>query len=155
MQKRKHRPDYSKLYPGTPIDAEVAGVLVRSDRKMEYQERDIKRETWKINHDAETVKIIPSREDSLDRLLDAAHQFPQDSESVEDTAEKTVMLDKLRLCLELLAPKDRELIDALFFENDGKGVSETTYANRCGVSQQAVNRLLHRVLRKLINFLEN
>ena len=155
MQRRKHKPDYSKLYPGAIIDAEVAGALVRSDRKMEYQEHDIKRETWKIDAEAGTVKIIPSREDSLDRLLEAAHQFPQEGESVEDMAEKTVMLEKLRLSLGLLASKDRELIDALFFENDGEGVTETNYANRCGVSQQAVNRLLHRVLRKLKNFLEN
>ena len=48
MAKRdKSHPDYTKLYPGAEIAPEVAQLLKRSDRKMEYMEVDLKRGSQK------------------------------------------------------------------------------------------------------------
>jgi len=153
--KSKCRPDYAKLYPGTTISAEVLDALKKGDRKEEYLAYDLKRERWIIDREARTAKCISSREDSLDRLVEENRQFADDGESVESAAVKNVMLKKLRSCLDLLAAEERVLIDALFFENDGEGNSGSVVAQRYGVTQQAINKRLHRILRKLKNFLEN
>ena len=41
------------------------------------------------------VTVIPSREDSYERLLEAEKQFAEDAVDVEDTAIRAVLLEKL------------------------------------------------------------
>lgn len=145
-----YRPDYSKLYPDTPISDKIMAELKASNYKIEYQEYDLKRERWKIDQTTQTVKRIPSREDSYDRLLEEDRQFAQDGESVEDMAVKNIMLEKLPFCLDLLNENDRWIIDELFYGNK----TEIEVAEILGVHQSTVSRRLSRILAKLRRYME-
>ena len=72
------------------------------------------------------VQIIPSREDSLDRLVDEnAQQFSDEQESVESVVLHKLEVDRLHTALSLLTPEERALIQALFFEEKTEPVSYT------------------------------
>jgi RNA polymerase sigma factor (sigma-70 family) len=153
--KSKYRPNYFKLYPNETISDEVVSVLKISDRKMEYKEYDLKREGWKTDQAAQKVEIIPSREDSLERLLEEGKEFPSVQEATEDSAIRNLMLEKIRECLELLAPDERELIDALFFSNSGTGMSERECAELSRIPRPTIQSRKNRILEKLKKLLEN
>ncbi len=55
---------------GTTVEVsdEVYEILRKSDRRIKYVERDLKETKHIINKEKATVKEIPAREDSLDRL---------------------------------------------------------------------------------------
>jgi RNA polymerase sigma factor (sigma-70 family) len=142
------KPDYLKKYP--ELSDEIIKVLEQSDRKMEYQQYDLKTERFRVHYATQTVICIPSREDSYDRLLEEDQQFAADGESVEDTAVKTVMIEKMLECLTLLTPTERELVTALFFE----GKSERQLAKQSGVPQRTINDRKKKILGKLKNLLE-
>lgn len=61
-------PDYKKLYPDA--SEEVIAVLRSTERKMQYQEYDLKREQTIVNRNDRTGTVIPGREDSYERLLE-------------------------------------------------------------------------------------
>lgn len=90
MAKFEKRINYRKKYPG--LSDEIIGVLEKSDRKMEYQQYDLKVERYRIVYIKGTVACLPSREDSFDRLLEESKQFADDTEGVDDTVVKTVMI---------------------------------------------------------------
>lgn len=68
MAKAYRIPDYKKMYP--EAGEEVIAVLRTTERKMQYQEYDLKTEQTVINQEDQTITTIPSREDSLERLAD-------------------------------------------------------------------------------------
>ncbi len=139
----KKKPDYRKKYP--ELSDEIINVLEQSDRKMEYQQYDLKTERFQIHYIEQTVICVPSREDSYDRLLEENRQFAADDESAEDTAVKTLMIQKMLECLKLLSPEERSLITGLFFE----GKSERQLAKQTGVPQRTINDRKNKILGKL------
>jgi RNA polymerase sigma factor, sigma-70 family len=143
MASYRKKINYRDKYPD--LSDEIIEVLEKSDRKMEYQQYDIKVERCRIDIIEKTVTYFPSREDSYDRLLEEKHQFISESESVEDTAVKALLIEKMLLCFKQLAPEERELIQELFF----KGKSEQEYGKQIGISQKGVNKRKHKILRKL------
>lgn len=54
-------------------------VLEKSDRKIEYQQYDLKVEQCRIDGIKRTVTYVPSREDSYERLLEENRQFAAES----------------------------------------------------------------------------
>ena len=98
------------------------------------------------------IQIIPSREDSLDRLVDEnAQQFPDEQESVESVVLHKLEVDRLHTALSLLTPEERALIQALFFEES----SESELAAALGISQPAVYKRKMKILKKLKLLLES
>ena len=82
------------------VTDEVYAAYMKGDRKMRYFENDLKTERFVLGKEGQVVQIIPSREDSLDRLMDEnAQQFPGDEESVENTVLHKLEVDKLHTCL--------------------------------------------------------
>ena len=144
----KKKTDYRKKYPGLSDD--IINVLERSDRKMEYQQYDLKTERFQVHYIEQTVICIPSREDSYDRLLEENRQFASDDESVEDAAVKTLMIQKMLECFKLLSPEERSLITGLFFE----GKSERQLAKQTGVPQRTINDRKNKILGKLKKLME-
>lgn len=97
------------------------------------------------------VQIIPSREDSLDRLVDEnARQFSDEQESVESVVLLKLEVDRLHTALSLLTPEERALIQALFFDER----KESELAVELGISQPAVYKRKMKILKKLKIFLE-
>lgn len=148
MAKAYRIPDYKKMYPGA--SEEVITVLRTTERKMQYQEYDIKTEQTIISQEDQTVTVIPSREDSYERLLEQEVQFGEDAESVEETVLRRLQYEQLHKVLSLLSADERELIDRLYFQ--GQTVREV--AMSMGIYPNAVHKRKTRILEKLKNFFE-
>ena len=85
---------------------EVYRAYMQGDRKMRYFENDLKTERFVLGKEGQVVQIIPSREDSLDRLVDEnAQQFSDEQESVESVVLHKLEVDRLHTALSLLTPE--------------------------------------------------
>ena len=148
MAKFKKRTNYREQYPD--LSEEIIEVLQKSDRKMEYQQYDLKVERYQIDCTKRTVTYFPSREDSYERLLEENRQFAAESESVEDTAVKTVMIEKMLACLKLLSREEQELIAELFFN----GKSERQLSAESGIHPMTIHNRKALIIRKLKKLME-
>ncbi|MDR0325254.1 MAG: sigma-70 family RNA polymerase sigma factor [Oscillospiraceae bacterium] len=142
------KPDYKDLYPGISDEAET--LLKKSDRKMEYQQHDLKRERCSVDTENQKVTFLPSREDSLERLEETGAQFEDTQASIEEIVEDRLMLEKLRQCLDMLSDDERELILALYYD----GLTEREYAKTLGISKTALHARKKNVLSKLRKYME-
>lgn len=149
MAKRIRRINYREKYPEAS-DA-VIEVLEKSDRKMEYQQYDLKVEHYHIDCVSCAINLIPSREDSFERLKDSNHQFAADEISVEDAAVQAVLIEKMLSCLEMLTPQEQELINELFF----KGKSEHQISGETDIAQRTIHDRKVRIICKLKKLMEN
>ena len=76
------------------VTDEVYAAYMKGDRKMRYFEKDLKCERLIYGSNGEIKQVIPSREDSLDRLMEEnARQFAANAESVEDVVFRKLTLD--------------------------------------------------------------
>jgi RNA polymerase sigma factor (sigma-70 family) len=133
------------------VTEEVYQVYMQGDRKMRYFETDLKTERTILDKDGTVQQVIPSREDSLDRLMgDNARQFEDTRESVEDAVLRKLAEDELRRALKKLTDEEYALVSALFYE----GRTEREYAKELGISQVAVHKKKQRILKKLKEILE-
>ena len=95
------------------VTDEVYAAYMKGDRKMRYFEKDLKCERLIYGSNGEIKQVIPSREDSLDRLMEEnARQFAANAESVEDVVFRKLTLDKLHTALLQLPKEERALIYA-------------------------------------------
>lgn len=129
---------------GTAVEVsdEVYKILRKWDRRIKYVEHDLKETRYIIDQKKETVKEIPSREDSLDRLTDLGFDFENRTADFRETVSNKIMLEQ---ALEKLSDEERYLITQLFY----LGRSERDLAEELGVSQYTVNRNKHKILKKL------
>ena len=112
-----YRVDYLKIYPCLKERPDVLEVLKKSDRKMKYMEVDLKSEQRRKNAENGAESYVPSKEDSLERLVYSAKcQFADDAEGVEDAVIRKDDLCRLRAALDQLSEEERFLIHALFFD---------------------------------------
>lgn len=134
------------------VTEEVYAAYMKGDRKMRYFEKDLKTERFLLDENGQLRQIIPSREDSLDRLMeDNAEQFADQHESVEDQVFRKISLEQLYEALQRLTDAERSLIYALFFEEQ----TESQVGKILGITRQAVHKQKTRLLKKLKFFLEN
>ena len=128
------------------VSDEIYTVYFKGQRKMSYFEKDLKSERVVKDKNGDIEKIIPSREDSLDRLLsDNLRQFSDNSESVETVVQTNDEIDKLHIALKQLSANEWVIIKMLFYDE----MSERDTAKVLGISQVAVNKRKHRILKKL------
>lgn len=133
------------------VTDEVYAAYMKGDRKIRYFETDLKVERIVLNEDGAIEKIIPSREDSLDRLMDDnAAQYADESESVENIVFRRITTAALRLAIAQLTEKERDLIVSLFFNEK----TERECAVELGISQPAVHKQKNKILKKLKFFLK-
>ena len=134
------------------VSDEVYVAYIKGERKFRYFEKDLKEEKIKINVKTETVRVVPSREDSLERLTqDNNIQFEENMESVESVALMNVTYHELHKAISKLAQDEQTLIYAMYFEK----LTERQFAERTGVNRNAVHKRKTRILAKLKNILEN
>lgn len=143
MAQFKKKTNYRGKYPG--LSKEIIMVMEKSDRKMEYQQYDLKVERFQVNYTKQTVTYIPSREDSYDRLLEENRQFAVESEAVENIVVKAVMIEKMLTCLKLLTLEEQELITQLFFKNK----SEHQLSRETGIPRMTLHDRKVKILGKL------
>jgi RNA polymerase sigma factor (sigma-70 family) len=149
-KKIKHRPNYAKIYPNVEINPEISDVMEKSDMRMEYDESHRKRERVHKNENGDAI-VLPSYEDSLERLIEIGKQFSDNKLPPEQMFIENVTITELYHCLDLLDDDERALINALFFDE----LTERQYSAKSGLSKSAVNRHKQQILDKLNVFLKN
>ncbi len=130
------------------VSEELHEYLTKSDRKIRYIEKDLKRNNYIIDSENEKVTVIPSREDSLDRLMDIGNDYPNQSSDFRQSTIEKIMLEK---ALEKLNEKERYLIVQLFY----LGRTERELAAELHIAQQNVNKIKRQILCKLYEILKN
>ena len=148
MAKPYKIPDFKKLYP--EASEEVIAVLRTTERKMQYQEVDLKTERMVVNQESQMVTVIPSREDSLERLLEQNVQFIEELDSAEELAIRNIQIQQLHRALSLLPEDERLLIQRIFFEER----TERDLAREYGMSQKGINKPRKKILERLRELME-
>ena len=124
MAKPYKIPDFRKMYP--EASEEVIAVLRTSERKMQYQEYDLKR----------ARNIVDPK---------TGEQFPEENRSVEDQILKKIECEQLHKFLLELSKEEQWLIQELYFEER----TEREVASVLGLSQKAINKRRQKILEKL------
>lgn len=148
MAKPNKIPDFKKMYP--EASEEVIAVLKVTERKMQYQEYDLKNEKTVIDIKTQTVTVIPSREDSYERLLEQAVQFVDEKPGPEELALQRMEMQQLHKAISLLSEEERYLIIQIYFEER----TEREVAEELGVYHNAIHKQKNRILQKLRYFFE-
>lgn len=135
---------------GTAVEVseELHDYLTKSDRKIRYIEKDLKRNNYIIDSENEKVTVISSREDSLDRLMDIGKDYPNQSSDFRQSTIEKIMLEK---ALEKLNEKERYLIVQLFY----LGRTERELAAELHIAQQNINKTKQRILCKLYEIFQD
>ena len=110
----------------------------------------MKTERTIIDHKTQTVQVIPSREDSYERLLEQEVQFEGENQT-EESVIRNMQLEQLYKALSLLSEDEQYLIKQLFFEER----TECGLAEELKIYHNAVHKRKNRILKKLKNILEN
>ena len=142
-------PYFEKMYPDA--SKEVIHVLKTTERKMQYQEYDLKREKCIVDAKNNKVTVIPSREDSYERLLDMGVQFEERTPGVEEQLLERMELEQLHKALSFLLVEEEYLIQEIYFHER----TECDLAKELGCSQNAINKRKKLILDKLRRLMEN
>ena len=149
MAKAGRLPDFRKMYP--EASDEIISVLKETERKMQYQEYDLKAEQAVLDRKTGRVSILPGREDSLDRMMEAGLFPDRGEQDIEAEICSRLQYEKLHRAIRQLEKREQYLIIQLFF----CGRSERELAGELCVSQNAINKQRGRILQKLRKILQN
>lgn len=127
------------------VGRDLYTAYMKGQRKERYFTHDLKKERKKVDKQTGEVTVIPSREDSYERLIEAEKQFMEEAESVEDAAIRAVMLEKLNGALHMLTEKELGIIYFLFYME----ISEVQLAERMGIARTTLRSRKYRILEKL------
>lgn len=128
------------------VTNEVYIAYTKGQRKMKYFEKDLKVEHVFKDKNGNITGVIPSREDSLERLMnDNSIQFYDVSKSVECSAQVNDDVENLHIAMQELTSEELNIIKMLFYDE----MTERDTAKILGISQAAVNKRKHRILKKL------
>lgn len=149
MAKPYRLPDFKKIYP--EVSEEVIAVLKTTERKMQYQEYDLKTEQTIIDKENQIVTVIQSREDSYERLLEASVQFTDQALGTEELVIQRLEVEQLHRAISCLSDDDRYLIYQLYFEER----TERDLAKELQLSQKGINKRKNRILTLLRELMKN
>ena len=138
---------YTVVCNGTKVEV-TKEVYNAYNSEMRYEDRHRRTKTVsriKIDIDREKIIFVPSREDSLDRLMELGFEQEDTSFSTEalDTA---VMVEQ---ALEQLSFDERYIIESLFYN----GKSERDLAAEFGVTQNKMHYDKMKILSKMCKYL--
>ena len=141
--------EYYIYINGVPyaVNREIYEYITKSDRKIKYAEEDRKQERYFIDYENERISVKPSREDSLDRLIELGMDFPHNTIDLYESVTQKIMLEQ---ALSKLDDEERNLIIQLFYFDR----TEREVAAEIGVSQAYVHKLKEKILCKLYELLK-
>ncbi len=143
MEKRGKPQYYKKIYP--EASKEVLECLVRSDRKMQHMEYDIKVPQVYISRKSGEEVILPPLEVSLNVFCDMGIDFRDELIDIEQEYINKTQRECLYKALDRLSESDLYLIVQLFFRKR----TEQDMAKELHVYQNAVHKRKKRILRDL------
>ena len=129
------------------VSKEIYEYITKSDRKIKYAEEDRKQERYFIDCENERISVKPSREDSLDRLIELGMDFPDKTIDLYESVTQKIMLEQ---ALSKLDDEERNLIIQLFYFDR----TETELAQEYNQTQQNSNKAKQRILCKLYEILK-
>lgn len=127
------------------VSRELYEAYYKGQRKEKYFTHDLKEEHTRVDKKTGETIVIPSREDSYERLLEAERQFTEEAEDVEDAAVRAVMLERLNEALHTLTDDENAIIHALFYQE----MSEVELAKRLGIPRTTLRSRKDKILGKL------
>lgn len=127
------------------VGKDLYTAYMKGQRKERYFTHDLKKERKRVDRQTGEVIVIPSREDSYERLIEAEMQFIEEAESVEDAAIRAVMLEKLNGALHMLTETELGIIYCLYYVE----ISEVQLAERMGIARTTLRSRKYRILEKL------
>ena len=99
-----------------PVSEELHQVYYHFARKERYFSEDLKREKLLYDTEQQIAVLLPSREDSYERLLEQDRQFSDPNAATpEDDAVKADLLDRLARALHTISDDERNIIRELFY----------------------------------------
>ena len=116
-------------------------------RRERYLEQDVKAGRIDVDMEKEKVTFVPSKEDSIQRLMDVGQDFADD-EVLEDVVVDKAMLLILQEAMKELNRQEQELINDLFY----KEMTVRAAADKRNVSHVAVMKRRDKILAKLRKF---
>lgn len=127
------------------VSRELYEAYYKGQRKEKYFTHDLKQEHTKVDKETGEMIVVPSREDSYERLLEAEKQFAEEAEDVEDAAVRAVMLERLNEALHTLTDEEAAIIHDLFY----KEISEVELAKKLGIARTTLQSRKYKILEKL------
>lgn len=139
---------------GQPVEVDEAiyKAYIRGERKMRYFESDLKTEHTVYYPDGTIKRLVPSKEDSFDRLVDENYiQFADDSAAVEDIIVHNEEINQLRAAMDSLSKKQKDLLYLRYWQS----VSQAEVAKILGTTQQSNSYQERKILSLLKKSLNN
>lgn len=131
-----------------PVSEEIYKEYYKMRRRERYMEEDIK--VGRIDIDPETGEptFIPSKEDSIERLMELGADFVDEQPSIEDILCDKAALLILQEALKELNHEEQELIQALYHKN----LTVREVAKQENTSHVTVIKRRDKILAKLRKF---
>ncbi len=129
------------------VSEEIYTYIKRSEWNSNYAEIRRKRERIIIDTETQTVKIILSKEDSIDRLMEMGFDFADNSEPIEEDAVRKIIVEQ---ALAKLNADERFIISEIYFV----GKTEREVAEELHKTQQNINKIKQKILCKLYEILK-
>ena len=126
------------------VSEEIYKEFYRMQRREKYMEYDVKVGRMKVDAETETVDYIPSKEDSINRLMDQGADF-NDEQIIEDILCDKATLLILQEAMAALNEEEQELINAIYYED----LTVREIAKEENISHVAVIKRHKKVLDKL------
>ncbi|SNS87438.1 Sigma-70, region 4 [Anaerovirgula multivorans] len=127
-----------------PVSEEIYKEYYKMKRRERYLEEDIKVGSSKIDPETGKVTYKPSKEDSIERLMDKGHDLAAE-ELIEDVIVDKAMLLILQEAMKELDRQEKALINDLFY----KELTVREVASRENISHVAVMKRRDKILGKL------
>ena len=130
-----------------PVTDEIYQEYFKMKRRERYMEEDIKVGSSKVDPETGEVAYSPSKEDSIQRLMDKGQDFA-DEKNLEDLVVDKAMLLILQEAMKELNRQEKELIEDLFY----KEMTVRDIAKKEDISHVAVMKRRDKILAKLRKF---
>ncbi len=128
------------------VSAKKAAEFHKLQRRIRYLEINVKQERLDKQHGC----LLPSKEDSLDRLQGLGVEFSAQQLSIEDVVDNHLMKEKLYECLQQLSKDEQMLIFQLYF----LGKTERQYAKEKSIHYMTIHSKKKLILGKLLKMLQ-
>jgi RNA polymerase sigma factor (sigma-70 family) len=129
------------------VNEELYKEYYQMARHEKYLENDIKVGRTDIDYITGAITFVPSKEDSIDRLMEQGVDFA-DEKSVEDIICDKAMLFILQEAMAELNDKEQELLKDLYYKN----LTVRQAAEKENVSHVAIIKRHKKILEKLQKF---
>lgn len=123
-------------------------VFVKEEVYRAYW-KSVEHEHYQIHQDKNNISLDDIKSGTSSSFIELQYLYGTDP--TKEAVDKQLLKDKLEQVLDCIDPKERELIDMIYF----KQMTEVEVAQKWNTKQSVINKRKHRILRKLRVIWEN